>query len=176
MDEAGKAEVRAEFGRVVNMTPTELERWLETEHSREVGRTHGDEHESVGHQGGRRIVEMRRERQADLTDDDYAHMRKVVGYCHRHLAQRPEGDVSETRWRYSFMNWGHSPMKGCGGRTTATGLDSRSRGPTRLPGDQDGCEPMSNDNLLRRITVNKAIFGGKLIIRGMRISVELVGA
>jgi hypothetical protein len=106
MDEAEKAEVRAGFGRVVNMTPTELERWLDTEHSREVGWTHEGERESVGHQEGRRIVEIRRKRQADLTDDDYAHMRKVVGYCHRHLAQRPEGDVRETRWRYSLMSWG----------------------------------------------------------------------
>lgn len=33
---------------------------------------------------------------------------------------------------------------------------------------------MADDTLLRRITVNPEIFGGKPIIRGMRISVELV--
>ena len=111
MDETEKKEVRAEFGRAVNMTPAELERWLETEHSREVGWTHEGASESVGHQEGRRIVEMKRKKAADLTDDDLAHMRKVVGYCHRHLAQRPDGDVGETRWRYSLMNWGHDPLK-----------------------------------------------------------------
>ncbi|MEW6173828.1 MAG: DUF433 domain-containing protein [Bacillota bacterium] len=31
---------------------------------------------------------------------------------------------------------------------------------------------MNNQDLLRRITVNPAIFGGKPIIRGMRIKVE----
>ncbi|MEW6772101.1 MAG: DUF433 domain-containing protein [Bacillota bacterium] len=31
---------------------------------------------------------------------------------------------------------------------------------------------MKNQDLLRRITVNPAIFGGKPIIRGMRIKVE----
>ena len=31
-----------------------------------------------------------------------------------------------------------------------------------------------NDELLKRITVNPEIFGGKPIIRGMRISVELI--
>jgi hypothetical protein len=36
-------------------------------------------------------------------------MRKVVGYLHR--AQRPSGDVRETRWRYSLMNWGHDPCR-----------------------------------------------------------------
>lgn len=33
---------------------------------------------------------------------------------------------------------------------------------------------MNNPELLKRITVNPAIFGGKPIIRGMRISVELI--
>jgi uncharacterized protein (DUF433 family) len=33
---------------------------------------------------------------------------------------------------------------------------------------------MQNEDLLRRITVNPGIFGGKPIIRGMRISVELI--
>jgi hypothetical protein len=45
-------------------------------------------------------------------DDDYAHMRKVVGYVHRHLAQRPTKErVEDSRWRYSLMNWGHDPCK-----------------------------------------------------------------
>lgn len=47
-----------------------------------------------------------------MDDDDYAHMRKVVGYVNRHLAKRPSGDVADTRWRYSLMNWGHDPLKG----------------------------------------------------------------
>jgi hypothetical protein len=38
-------------------------------------------------------------------------MQKVAGYVARHLKQRPKGDVSETRWRYSLMNWGHDPLK-----------------------------------------------------------------
>ncbi|MFP5322678.1 MAG: DUF3140 domain-containing protein [Acidimicrobiia bacterium] len=32
-------------------------------------------------------------------------------HVHRHLAQRPDGDVTETKWRYSLMNWGHDPLK-----------------------------------------------------------------
>jgi hypothetical protein len=39
-----------------------------------------------------------------MTDHDYAQMRKVVGYVHRHRAQRPSGDVTDTDWRYSLMN------------------------------------------------------------------------
>lgn len=33
---------------------------------------------------------------------------------------------------------------------------------------------MRNEELLKRITVNPEIFGGKPIVRGMRISVELI--
>jgi hypothetical protein len=103
-------EVRAEFQDAVNMTASELEKWLATDESRAVGQKDGDT-ESTGHASGRRIVEILRTRKADLDEDDYAHMRKVVGYVHRHLAQRPSGDVHDTRWRYSLMNWGHDPLE-----------------------------------------------------------------
>ena len=98
-----------EFGDAVNMTAGELERWLDTDESKSVGQSDGGE--SVGHESGRRIVSLLRTKKGDLTDDDQAHMRKVVGYVHRHLAQRPDGDVTDTRWRYSLMNWGHDPLK-----------------------------------------------------------------
>ncbi|SHN21933.1 DUF3140 domain-containing protein [Actinacidiphila paucisporea] len=97
------------FGDAVNMTPGELEKWLATEESRGVGQSDGGE--SVGHASGRRIVDLLRTKKADLDDDDVAHMRKVTGYVHRHIKQRPGGDVTGTRWRYSLMNWGHDPLK-----------------------------------------------------------------
>ena len=100
-----------DFKAAVNMTPTALEKWLATGESRAVGITHGEGSESVGHHSGRRIVELLHKRDAELTDGDLAHMRKVVGYVHRHLAQRPGGDVRHTRWRWSLMNWGHDPLE-----------------------------------------------------------------
>lgn len=106
------AALRRDFADAVNMTPAELERWLGTEESRAVGFHHEGEAEAVGHAAGRRIVEIRRKRQAELTGDDHAHMRKVVGYVHRHLAQGgPAKHVETSRWRYSLMNWGHDPLK-----------------------------------------------------------------
>lgn len=103
-------ETRRAFGDAVNMTPKQLEQWLETDASREVGQKDGGG-ESVGHESGRRIVELLRTKKDDLTDDDLAHMRKVTGYVHRHLAQGgPDDDVEHSRWRYSLMNWGHDPL------------------------------------------------------------------
>lgn len=103
-----RLEQRKEFRDAVNMSPKELEEWLATDESRSVGDS--DDGESTGHASGRRIVEIKRKTVDELTDDDYAHMNKVVGYVHRHLAQRPERDVTDTRWRWSLMNWGHDPL------------------------------------------------------------------
>jgi hypothetical protein len=30
---------------------------------------------------------------------------------HRHQAQQPSGDVEDSTWRYSLLNWGHDPLK-----------------------------------------------------------------
>ena len=105
------ATVVRDFKAAVNMTPAALEKWLATGESRAVGIAHGEGSESVGHHTGRRIVELLRRSASELSDDDLAHMRKVVGYVHRHLAQRPGGDVRHTRWRWSLMNWGHDPLE-----------------------------------------------------------------
>lgn len=106
-----RSRVLKDFRATVNMTPSALERWLQTEESRQVGFTHEGDRESVGHQSGRRIVELLQKKRDDVNDGDLDHMRKVVGYVHRHLAQRPEGDVRDTRWRWSLMNWGHDPLR-----------------------------------------------------------------
>lgn len=75
-----------------------------------VGQSDGGE--SVGHACGRRIVELLRTRKADLGADDLAHMRQVVGSSvHRHVVQRPGGDVTDTRRRHWLMNWGHDPER-----------------------------------------------------------------
>ncbi|HEX8101460.1 MAG TPA: DUF3140 domain-containing protein [Solirubrobacteraceae bacterium] len=107
-----EATVRREFGDAVNMTPKELERWLATDESKSVGAGKDGGGESVGHESGRKIVAIAGKKQAELSDDDYAHMRKVVGYVHRHLAQGgPEEGKEHSPWRYSLMNWGHDPLK-----------------------------------------------------------------
>ena len=111
MDTDEHAAIAKAFRDAVNMTPAAIDKWLQTAESHEVGWTHEGENESVGHHMGRRIVEIRHTKKTDYTEDDYAVMQKVAGYIHRHMAQRPQGDVTETRWRYSLMNWGHDPLQ-----------------------------------------------------------------
>ena len=107
-------EIRHEFDELVNMAPKELERWLATDESQEVGWGKDEGGESVGHESGRRIVKLQNTRKDDLSDDDYAHMKKVNAYIKRHTEQGPpqKQDAETSRWRYSLMNWGHDPQKG----------------------------------------------------------------
>ena len=112
MTNLDRGKVRNEFAAAVNMDLRELRAWLDTEESRRVGWTgkNRSAKESVGHASGRRIVGLLGKAEGELTDGDYEHMRKVVGFVRRHLAQRPE-NVFTSRWRYSLMNWGRDPTK-----------------------------------------------------------------
>jgi hypothetical protein len=105
-----RAKIRRQFERAVNMTAVELDCWLKTVASMRVGFRQPGAAESIGHASGRRIVAILGKRATELIDEDYMHMRKVVGYVHRHSAQRPE-NIYTSRWRYSLMNWGHDPVK-----------------------------------------------------------------
>lgn len=102
------------FREAVNMPPARLEKWLETDDSKRVGWKGEDGDgagESVGHHSGRRIVEIKRKKKADLTPADYTHMKKVIGYVARHRAQGPAKGKRQFDWRYSLMNWGHDPLQ-----------------------------------------------------------------
>jgi hypothetical protein len=104
-------QIRDDFHDAVNMTASQLEKWLDSDESKEVGQKTGGASESTGHESGRHIVRILQKKQGELTDEDHAHMKKVVGYVARHSKQEPSGDVEDTKWRYSLMNWGHDPLK-----------------------------------------------------------------
>jgi hypothetical protein len=105
-----RQQIIEEFDEAVNMTRKELEDWLQTDESQSVGQS-DDGGESKGHESGRRIVEILGKNKSNYTDDDLDHMRRVVSYVHRHQAQEPSGDVEDSTWRYSLLNWGHDPLK-----------------------------------------------------------------
>src|SRR4029453_17710777 len=113
MAELDRDKVRKDFDEAVNMTASVLKKWLSTKESHAVGFKGKDGNgkgESVGHASGRRICAILGKKKAELTDDDLAHMRKVVGYVRRHKAQEP-ANVVTSRWRYSLTTWGTDPLK-----------------------------------------------------------------
>lgn len=45
-------------------------------------------------------------------EDDLQHMRKVVSYCKRHLAQEEKAKQKTDSKSYTWLkNWGHDPLK-----------------------------------------------------------------
>jgi hypothetical protein len=107
---AGLDDVWDDWTAAVNMSRSELEKWLDTDESKSVGDT-GGVGESTGHKSGRRIVDILDKKKAEISEADVVWMRKVVGYVHRHRAQGPANDVEHSKWRYSLMNWGNDPLK-----------------------------------------------------------------
>lgn len=85
------ADVIKEFNELVNMTASELEKWLKSDDSTSSGWTNGDSGETVGHNSGTKIVDILKrnpdKKKDKYTDEDIKHMRKVVSYNKRHLAQ-----------------------------------------------------------------------------------------
>ena len=68
----------ADFRDAVNMTASELEKWLKTDESQEVGQKPASGAESVGHDSGRKIISILHKKKGDLDEADEAHIRKVV--------------------------------------------------------------------------------------------------
>ncbi|KIS67182.1 uncharacterized protein UMAG_12297 [Mycosarcoma maydis] len=85
------ADVIKEFNELVNMTASELEKWLKSNDSTSSGWTNGEGGETVGHNSGTKIVDILErnpeKNKEKYTEDDIKHMRKVVSYNKRHLAQ-----------------------------------------------------------------------------------------
>lgn len=99
-----------DFHEAVNMTAKEIEDWLDTKESQSVGQK-DDSGNIKGRKSGKEIVEILQKKQSEYSQADYDRMKKVVSYVHRHLAQKPSGDIKESKWRYSLMNWGNDPLK-----------------------------------------------------------------
>jgi hypothetical protein len=96
MTDQDKTEVRKAFRKSANMTPARLTNGSTAGKANMwagKARTAMGPGESVGHRSGRRIVAIKRKRAADLTEADYTHMRKEIGYVARHSAQRPSGQI-----------------------------------------------------------------------------------
>lgn len=111
VDDVERQRTWREFSAAVNMTASELREWLDGDESKSVGQKSGGATESTGHASGRHIAKILETKKADLSLGDYEHMRTVVGYVKRHLAQRPSGEVAGSAWRFSLMNWGHDPVR-----------------------------------------------------------------
>ncbi|KAL8640660.1 MAG: hypothetical protein Q9228_002448 [Teloschistes exilis] len=99
------------------MTSSELNDWLKKEQSEGSGWSKDDgSGETVGHESGRNIIQIldkNPDKDPDKYDEeDLQHMRKVVSYCKRHLAQEEKAKQDTDSKSYkSLKNWGHDALK-----------------------------------------------------------------
>ncbi|RMY74402.1 hypothetical protein D0863_03267 [Hortaea werneckii] len=106
-----------EFNDLVNMTANELKDWLQQSSSEDAGWSKDDgSGESVGHESGRKIIAILEKNPkkdpSKYDDEDLQHMRKVVSYNKRHLAQEGKAKQDpDSRSARSLKNWGHDPQK-----------------------------------------------------------------
>ncbi|KXH26248.1 DNA-binding protein [Colletotrichum simmondsii] len=135
-----KEEVISEFNEYVNMTAEDLESWLKSDDSNSAGWPKDDaegEGESVGHDSGRKIVEILQanpdKKEDEYTDEQVEHMRKVVAYCKRHLAQESKAnsdkspeEVKKSKSYASLKNWGHDFLKAQGKENGASKSNGKS--------------------------------------------------
>ncbi|EGO19136.1 hypothetical protein SERLADRAFT_403443 [Serpula lacrymans var. lacrymans S7.9] len=138
-------ETIAKFNEQVNMSLDELEPWLESDQSHQAGT-------GVGLESGHKIVEILK-KNPDKDPDEYEekdldHMRKVVGYNSRHLAQedhlketKTKEELEKTKSTISLRNWGHDPIKSLEkdekAQTGAQDTADRSKGTEDKRGNAD---------------------------------------
>jgi hypothetical protein len=72
--------------------------------------------ETIGHDSGRKIVAILsknpKKDPEKYEQEDIDHMRKVVAYCKRHLAQEQKAKQDTQSKSYkSLKNWGHDAQK-----------------------------------------------------------------
>ncbi|KAK3054471.1 hypothetical protein LTR09_004740 [Extremus antarcticus] len=106
-----------EWNELVNMSAQELKDWLSQEDSTSSGWSKDDgSGETIGHESGRKIIEILEKNpkkdESQYDEDDIQHMRKVVAYCKRHLAQEEKAKQNpDSKSAKSLKNWGHDPQK-----------------------------------------------------------------
>ncbi|KAI9637957.1 uncharacterized protein MKK02DRAFT_31493 [Dioszegia hungarica] len=131
------------------MTVEELEAFLKTEESQNTGQKKEDG-EAIGHESGRKIVDiLKRNPEKDpskYTEEDQEHMRRVVSYCKRHLAQeshlkdeKTEEELEGMKSTLSLKNWGHDPLK------SSAGADGGSNKPKSSGKPSSKKAPKKND-------------------------------
>jgi hypothetical protein len=98
-----------EFRRVVNISPFQLERWLNTPESKKLRYMEGGV--DAEKYPGRNILKILKTRSGKYNGEDLDYMRRVTSEITRRIAKRPKGDIIASNWRYSLMNWGHDPAK-----------------------------------------------------------------
>jgi hypothetical protein len=105
-----KDQLYQEFRGYINMGAGELGKWLDTKESKCIDLEPQDS-DILSRKAGERTIKILRKKPFELTKSNYDHMERAIAFFTDKLSERPEGDVTETLWRYTLKNWGYDPLK-----------------------------------------------------------------
>lgn len=105
-----KDQLYKEFREYINMGAGELGKWLDTKEAKAVD-LEPLESDIPSRKAGERTIKILRKKPFELTKSNYDHIERAIAFLSKKLAERPEGNIADTLWRYSLMNWGHDPLK-----------------------------------------------------------------
>ncbi|GJE89692.1 hypothetical protein PsYK624_057980 [Phanerochaete sordida] len=143
-----KDDVVREFNLLTNMSVDELQQWLDDPKSKNAGT-------GVGIESGHKIVEILKKNPdkdpEKYDDEDIEHMRKVVSYDKRHMAQedhlketKTKEELGNTKSTISLKNWGHDPIKSLDEEGTdkpANGTSEKETTSTDAPAEEKSEKP-----------------------------------
>ncbi|KAA5548276.1 DUF3140 domain-containing protein [Adhaeribacter rhizoryzae] len=106
-----REDIYAEFSTLVNMSPLELENWLETKTSQTPAQDTCESELVIDKKFSRKLIKILLKRKFMLTKGDYEFMDKVVNHVSKLYSHKPTDDILVSTWRYALMNLGHDPVK-----------------------------------------------------------------
>lgn len=112
-----KLEKYHRWKKLINMSPSELEKFIDSEDGKIAGLSRKEASElgiKSGRDSARAIVRMLRTKKEDWTDNDYEWMNRQISFISRMLGNKgPLRDKNNkpTRKNLSLRIWGHNPEK-----------------------------------------------------------------
>ena len=107
-----REDVYAEFRTLINMSPLELEKWLETKTSKAPAEDNGESELIIDKKTSLKIIKVLMKKKFMLTKGDYECMERVTNHIGELYQNKPDIDnLVISNWRYALMNLGHDPLK-----------------------------------------------------------------
>jgi hypothetical protein len=106
-----REDIYAGFRTKVNMSPLEIEKWLESRTSKAPGEESRLSEFVIDKKTSLKIIKILLKRKVMLTKGDYDCMEKVTNHIDRLYDHKPEDNMLVSNWRYALMNLGHDPYK-----------------------------------------------------------------
>ena len=96
---------------MVNMSPLELEKWLETKTTHSPAAESPESELIIDAKLSKKLIKILLKRKFMLTNGDYECLEKITNHINQLYKHKPAENLPLSSWRYALMNLGHDPLK-----------------------------------------------------------------